>query len=127
MTCSDCGQATLSPGVCIDCTINRIDDYPRLKVIEKKYRIMSNLLKKNPFQLIEGDLDWIINVATDEDILKLKEEIQIICFKCRKSDQIYQWHWSCFSCKRCDVPLTSEGTLDQTTFDIEKKNSDSKK
>jgi len=33
LTCSDCGQATLSPGVCIDCSNKRFDDYPRLKAI----------------------------------------------------------------------------------------------
>lgn len=31
MTCLDCGQPTLSKGVCIDCSNKRFNDYPRLK------------------------------------------------------------------------------------------------
>ncbi len=29
--CDDCGQATLGPGVCVDCTRARFDLYPMLK------------------------------------------------------------------------------------------------
>jgi hypothetical protein len=33
MTCTQCGQATLSDGVCVDCSNKRFNDSPRLKNI----------------------------------------------------------------------------------------------
>lgn len=33
MSCQDCGQDTLSDGICIECTNKRIDLYPRLSKI----------------------------------------------------------------------------------------------
>lgn len=39
MTCIDCGQDTLGPGVCSDCCRNRIDDYPRLKEIVRQLKL----------------------------------------------------------------------------------------
>lgn len=75
MSCSDCGQDTLSDGVCIDCSDNRFDDYPRLKIIERRYEILTHYLRKYKYEEIECDIDWLINVASDDEVEKLKVEI----------------------------------------------------
>jgi len=34
-SCIDCGQAILSDGLCVDCSLKRRDDYPELKTENK--------------------------------------------------------------------------------------------
>lgn len=74
MTCTDCGQDTLGPGVCIDCSNDRFDDYPRLKAIvaniDKQIEIYQERLDK---ARLEGNsLQIQMHIALIDILEKLK-------------------------------------------------------
>lgn len=57
MTCTDCGQDTLTDGVCGNCFKNRIDNYSRLKEantnMKSRLAAIKELLKAEEHFLIE--------------------------------------------------------------------------
>lgn len=67
MVCSDCGQDTLSDGVCISCTNNRIEGYPRLKRLEEQLDKRIEYLKNWKGVKFEGQ-DRVV-----EELQKIQE------------------------------------------------------
>lgn len=69
MTCRDCGQATLSDGVCIDCSNKRFDDYPRLKAIELRLQKRLAFIEKAHFK----DSNYDVELSNIYSILGLEQ------------------------------------------------------
>ena len=61
MTCSDCGQTTIMDGVCIDCSNKRFDDYPSLKLIQKKLKNVLEKFDMNRHNYSKQDMEYLID------------------------------------------------------------------